>query len=393
MLKTKHCRSKSKHNCFGLGYITSIFSVFAIAIVCVGMMSGIASGGNGNGIPEQLDAVMEVLADFESRVEEIADEIETSASSGIADLQDAVTSNTDSAEMAILDNLDEAEDAIIANTDAAEDSVNQFIRDTHLVDPFDVAVSVCTQISGGGVIEGSAGLEIPASIEGSIGAEFFGSGAKIKFEPTGAIGAGIGLSSDVGTSVEACINGVFTRQVQDMDEEAAIIAAAPASEQGFITELIEIGNNYRGRISGTAEATNLVNVNSSSSFDRLNSSLDAFEGVTTLNASLLGQFIVSSFDGTDASSPLGDLVGDLCDSGNGMDSVLGDLAGMVNLTSSSFTDIATSIADSITALGLGSDASGLDALKDLLDFADFVISFEDMVDVLSDIETTLNNVL
>ena len=161
-------------------------------------------------------------------------------------------------------------------------------------------------------------------------------------------------------------------------------------EQNFIAELIEVGNNFRGRVRGTAEATNLVDVNPNG-FDRLNTSLDAFEGVTTLNAQKLGQFIVSSFDGTDLTSPLGTLTGDLCDTGNGMDTILSDVAGVMDLSDSAFSAINTAIFSSIEALGL--DTGGLGDLADLSSFVTAVTSFEDMEAIIDDIVTAIESIL
>ncbi len=372
----RHSLSKSKRKYFGLGRITSTLGVFAlVALVCVSM-SGTARGGN-NGIPAQLDAMMATLQAFESRFEEIADEIEASTSDGISTLQTTVIGNTDAAETAILD-----------NTDELEESVNQFLRDTHLVDVFDVAVSVCTDISGGAGIEGVAGIGIPASIEAKIGAEFFGSGAKIKIEPTGEIGIGIGLSSDVNANVTACINGIFARQDQDLDEEDLVIGSVPANEQAFITELFEVGNNFRTRIKDTAEATRLVIVNPGDGVDRLNASMTAFEAVSTLDAEMLGQFMVNNTSGD-----FGALVGDLCDSGNGMGTLVSDISGLVDLSDGGPAAIIGTISTAISTLGL--DAGGLSALDsdEVTAVIDAVTGFKGMEAIIDGIQTTIDAIL
>jgi len=391
--KMKHSEGKSRHKYCGLSRITSGFGVFAVtALVCASMMCGTASGG----VPQKINELRTQLSNFEERVEEVLGD--TGSGDGIknkiTDAKDAIIANTDAAETAIIANTDAAETAIKANTDAAGGEILQFIRDTHLVDPFDVAVTICTEIEGGAAIEGMAKLGIGANLEAHLGIDFYGSGAQIGIEPAGKIGVGIALRSDVETYVSACINGVFARQNQDLTEEAAVIASVDASEQDFIAELFEVGNIYSNRIMDTAKATKLVVVNDNG-FDRLNTSLDAFEGVTTLNAQKLGQFIVSSFDGNDPGSPLGDLCGDLSGggSGTGIDTVLSDIAGMFDLSNGDFSTIGTTISSAITSLGLGTGGNGLSGMLNLSSFGTSVTSFQDMEDVITCITSTIGNIL
>ncbi len=387
--KMKHNKIKSRHKHFGIARIMSTLGVFAtVALGCVCIMSSTAHCG----VPHQIEEMNEQISAFEAKVEALSIRIKDSVSGGLSSAQAAIIANTDEAEDSIIENTDEAEEAIIANTDEAEASINDFIRATHLVDPFDVAVSVCTEIEGSAGIEGGASFAVPATLEAGLGIDFFGSGVKIKIEPSGEIGVGIGLNTDVGMSVVACINGIFTRQNQDIDEEDAMIASVPVSEQAFITELIETGNRYRNRVKGSAIATKLVEV-SDNGFDKLNTSLDAFEGITTLNAQALGQFIVATFDGSDT-SPLGTFVGDLSNaSGIGIDGVLTDFAGIVNLTGSGFLSINDSLSSSIGGLNLGAVGAGLDGLLDLSSIETSFDAFDGIDDAVDAIEDLVDDVI
>jgi len=397
--KMKHGEKKSRHKYFGLGRVTSKFGVFAAtALICVGLVSGTARGEDDEGIITKLDKVMADVQLFENKFETLVGNllgVPGEDDGLIATAKDEIIANTDAAETAIIANTDAAETAIKANTDATRDIINSFIRDTHLVDPFDVAVNICTEIEGGAAIEGLAHLGIGANLEAHLGVNFYGSGAQIGIKPAGEIGVGIALRSDVETYVVACINGVFARQDQDLTEEAAVIASVvDQDEQDFIAELFEVGNNYRDRVMGTAVATKLVAVNVGNGFDRLNTSLDAFEGVTTLNAQKLGQFIVSSFDGNDTSSPLGDLSGDLSGggSGTGIDTVMSDIAGMFDIGSGDFTSVNTAISTAITSLGLGTGGGGLSDMLDLSSVGTALTSFKGIDDAIDLIEDAIGDI-
>ncbi len=373
--KIEHSRSKSRHKYLGSSRITSTFGVIAfVALICVCMMSSTANCG----VPQKIVELNSQITDFRARVEALSVEIKDAASGGLSSATDAIVANTDAAETAIL-----------TNTDNAEESINQFIRDTHLVDAFDVAVSVCTEIGGGAEIGASAGLKVPVTLEANLGIDFFGSGVEIGIEPSAEIGVGIGLQTDVGMSVTACINGIFTRQAQDTDEEDALIASVPAGEQNFVAELIEVGNNFRQRVRGTAENTNLVVVNDNG-VDRLNNSLTAFEAVTTLNPALLATFILDSTGGD-----FGGLVGDLSSSGSGIDTVISDIVGIVDLSNSNVLDMVTSISGSIPGLNLGSGGAGLDGLS--LTALEPVINafgtFEDIDDAIDSVKTAVDDVI
>ncbi len=392
----KHSLSKSKHKYFGLGRITSTFGVFAlVALVCVSM-SGTASGGN-NGVPFQIETLTNQIAVLEGKI----DALSTSTSGGtvsilndIASAKDAIITNTDL-------EVGNAKSEIITNTDAESDEILAFIRATHMVDAFDVAVNICTEIEGGAAIEGMANLGIGAYLEAHLGVDFYGSGAQIGIQPAGEIGAGLNIRSDVETYVTACINGIFTRQTPDTTEEAAIIASGrDATEIALLTELIETGHRYSNRIAVSANDMKLVETSPNPASDRMNNSLDAYEAFSTLNLQKIAAIIVNTGKpGASNDTALDDFAGSMPSFGlGGLFSSTG-LPSVVSLGSGNITSIGNSIASGLSTLGLGSVGglsgltSGLSGFTDLKTaFEGIPAAFETLGTALSDITTAVGGV-
>jgi len=275
-------------------------------------------------------------------------------------LNAAITTNINvTVDQAVIDGITDHVDGTIG---AAEASIKQLIHDTHLVDPFDVAVTICTEIEGGAAIEGMANLGIGASLEAHLGIDFYGSGAQIGIEPAGEIGAGLNIRSDVETSVTACINGIFVRQLSDTTEEAAIIASGRnATEIALLTELIETGNRYSNRIAQSANAINLLEASPDTGSDRLNNSLNAYRAFSTLDLQKIAAIIVNTGDSRTPSTALDDFAASMPSFGlSGLLSSTG-LPSVVNLGSSSVGTIGTNITNGISTLGLGS-VGGLSSL-------------------------------
>ena len=364
--KMKHSGSKSKQKYFGLGRVTPTFGVFAAsALICVGLVSGTVRGAT-----YKIDDVMAKVMEVESKI-------------------DTLTLNSGDSGTEIITAIGVAKDEIKLNTNTevgnATTSINgniaslhQLVTDTHLINPFDVAVNICTEIEGGAAMEGNAVLGIGASLEAHLGVDFYGSGAQIGIEPAGEITGGLNIRSDVETYVTACINGVFARQIDDFDnntdiELAALLATfandATTDRSDFVTELYDVGKRYRDRVLDTAKNTSLVTVPVSEGAynpnnatdpgsDRLNNSLDAYEAFSTLNIQGIANIIVNT-GGSGTPTALDDFAGSV--SGFGVSCLFDGTSGLpsvVSLSSSGVDSIGQSITSGLTALGLGTGGSG-----------------------------------
>jgi len=334
----KMLKCKSRHKYFGLGRIVSTFGVFAlVALVYAGLMSGTARGGT-----YKIDDVMQKLLEVETKI----DTLSTASGGGTAEILAA-------------------------------------IQATHMFNPLDVAVTVCTEIEGGAAIEGLANLGIGVSLEAHLGVDIYGSGAQIGIRPAGEIGAGLNIRSDVETYVTACINGIFARQVDDFtnstdNELADLLASFDAGDttsKAFVTELYDTGKRFRDRITTTAVNTNLVTIPTSETAygptdtanrdtttwtpgsDRLNNSLNAFEAFSTLDLAGIANIIVHTGSGTPTA--LDDFAGSMPSFGFGnLFSGSNGLPSVVNLGSGDLTTIGNTISTGLTTLGLGATSSG-----------------------------------
>ena len=351
--KLKHSKGKYRHKYFGLSRIASAFGVFAaIALLC--MCAGGVMSTTANAKEFTKDDIMLKLLEVEADIAALS----TSSGGGTAEILAA-------------------------------------IRATHLVDPFDVAVSICTEIAGGAEIEGLAHLGIGACLEAHLGVDFYGSGAQIGIEPGGEIGAGLNIRSAVKTNVTACINGIFTRQTPDTTEEAAIIALGRnATEIALLTELVETGNRYSDRIATSANTMKLLEGTPDTGSDRLNNSLDAFEAFSTLDLKKIAAIIVNTGDSNTPNTALDDFAASMPNFGlDGLCSSSG-LPSVVNLGSNSVNTIGTTITSSITALGFGSsNSAGLGGLTTgLSGFESLKTAFEGIPNSFGQIEGAINQI-
>lgn len=323
--------------------LTRVTAVAAgMALLCMGVMSGTAHAqGPGQG-SQGNPTILDEIADFRERVEEI--------NTALRDL--------------INDRAQGIEDLIVG---------------THLVNPFDVAVDVCTEIGAGADYGVGLDLGLAANLEIKGGIDFFGNGATLKFQPQAELAGSASLGADVGVSVTACIAGIFARQ-NDSDPNAIafqedVASSLTDSEQiAFVEGLLQTGLTYRDRVIDTAKGANLF----ANSSDKLNTSLTAFEEITfaddpnsAVQQLFSGGFTsaIGGIDGLIGAVPLPG--GSLFSGGLGVD----------------FGNISPSdICGLLSTTGLLNDACS--TLTDLQGFIDGV---EDLAGGLSDIGTTLSD--
>jgi hypothetical protein len=109
-------------------------------------------------------------------------------------------------------------DASQAQVDTARQEILDFIRSTHLVDPFDMAVNICATYGPDAEVGEAAGLDLDFLIGGSVGIDFYGNGVTVDYGPDFHHGTATDIGSEVSLELQACINGLFYRQNGDVDD-------------------------------------------------------------------------------------------------------------------------------------------------------------------------------
>jgi hypothetical protein len=245
-----------------------LLAIAGIAILCTGLLYGTAIANNGN------PTIRREMSDFRNRVEVLVEEMKVELRQATGNIQDDIAAQTVVMQGEHSDiQTDIANQTVTLQDDHA--ALNELIVSTHLVDPFDVAVDVCTEIGAGADYGATLGLGVAAGLELSGGLDVFGNGVELQLTPGAVIGGSASLGADVGISVTACINGIFARQNEANQEDVAASLSDP-EQIDFVHGLLATGQVYRDRVVGSAKGANLY----SDSTDKLNESLTIFEQIT-----------------------------------------------------------------------------------------------------------------
>jgi hypothetical protein len=105
---------------------------------------------------------------------------------------------------AVLDRIDVMEEAMHLRLDAIDAELAE-IRDTVTPRAFDATVDICFELAGGFEAAAGIGLERQWGLEGFLGIDFYGNGAKITIPP--ALAGLIPLPSGLGSQAGAQLGG------------------------------------------------------------------------------------------------------------------------------------------------------------------------------------------
>jgi hypothetical protein len=246
-----------------------------MTLLGAGMISGAAYGAN-SGNP----VILAEQRAFEARVEVLVQEMKNQLTAGTAAIQGDISAQTTALKA---DNAQQTAD-INAFTDL-------IIYNTHLVNPLDVAVSICADIGNGAEYSGEFGVAFDIGVNGEAGISALGNGFTFNGGLNAELGGAAGIGADVGVSIEACINGIIVRQVGTTDTvwgdtvNTATIPTLTADQAEFVARLTETGEDYLDRVVIEAEYANLYDPDLPTTYDpALLSSLDALEDARTLIA-------------------------------------------------------------------------------------------------------------